>query len=75
MSAGLLGYSLIFELFLGYFALHLLFPNTPRHWLVVGLAAILLIFFADLSGHGWADIFAGHYDVFWREIFENLDFR
>lgn len=75
MSAGILGYSLVFELLMGYFALHLLFPNTSRRWVALGLGVILLITFADLSGYGWAELFGGHFDVFWREIFTNLDFR
>ncbi|MDP2666961.1 MAG: hypothetical protein Q8P05_05685 [Candidatus Diapherotrites archaeon] len=75
MSAGLLGYSLLFELLLGYFALHLLFPNTPRRWLALGIGILLLLYWAALTPHQTADVLGGHYDIFWRGALEDFGFR
>lgn len=75
MEPGIFGWSLIFELLVFYYALTLLWPTFDRRWVYAGFGLIVLISVTDLTGHRWADVFSGHYDFLWTEIFENFGFR
>ena len=75
MFQGIFGYSLIFELLVFYYALHLLFANTKKHWLYLILGIVLFLSVSDLTGARWAEIFSGHFDLFWREILGNFGFN
>ncbi len=75
MIPGIWGYSLIFELLVFYYALHVLFANTNKNWLYLIMGIIILISVSDLTGARWAEIFSGHFDLFWKEILGNFGFR
>ncbi len=74
MIQGIFGWSLILELFVLYFALNLWLTNVDKRWVYLLLGIIALISVSDLSGARWAEIFSGHYDLFWREILEQFGF-
>lgn len=75
MTPGLFGFSLLFEVLVFYYALHLLWTNTNKLWVYLALGIVLLISVSDLTGARWAEIFSGRYDFFWDEIFWNFGFR
>ncbi len=75
MVPGLLGFSLVLELLVGYFALHLLFPNTEKRWLAVALLLFVLVATTDLSTGRWVELFSGNIDFLWREVLDNFGFH
>jgi hypothetical protein len=75
MLPGLFGFSLIFELLVLYYIWNIWLTSVDKRWVYFFLAALVLIYSADMSGYTWLEIFNGHFDVFWREIFANFGFR
>ena len=75
MLPGIVGWSLIFELLIFYYALYFLFPNTDKKWVYLFLGLVVLISFSDLTPGRWVEIFNGHFDFFWTEILSNFGFR
>lgn len=75
MVPGIFGWSLIFELLVLYYALNLWLTSVDKRWVYLLLGLIVLIHVSDLNGARWTEIFSGHYDLFWRDIFENFGFR
>lgn len=75
MLPGLFGYSLILELLVFYYALHLIWPTTPRRWLVLGVGIVALLAITNPSSHHWADMFSGNYDYFWDDILRSFGFN
>jgi hypothetical protein len=75
MIPGIFGFSLIFEILLLYYALHLWLTNVDKRWVYFLVGVIALIYLGDLDGARWAELLSGRFDLFWREIFENFGFR
>ncbi|MFH0970260.1 MAG: hypothetical protein V1776_02250 [Candidatus Diapherotrites archaeon] len=75
MLTGLFGYSLIFELLVFYFALHLLFQNTPKHWVYLGVGLLALFVLADPSSAIWSELLQGSYGHFWNTLLANVGWR
>lgn len=75
MLSGVFGFSLIFELFVLYYAWNLWLTNVDKRWVYFLLISLFLLHSADLSSHAWSDVLLGNFDVFWREIFGNFGFR
>ncbi len=75
MIQGFFGWSLLFELFVLYYALHLWLTSVNKRWVYLLVGLLTLISVSDLTGFRWAEIFSGNYDLFWKEILENVGFR
>lgn len=74
MLPGLFGYSIILELLVFYYALHLVWPTTPRRWIILGLGIVALLVLSNPSSGQWSDLFSGNYDFFWNEILRDFGF-
>lgn len=75
MQPGIFGWSLILEVLIFYYAWNLWFSNVDRRWVYLVLGVIALIAVSSPSSGEWAEVFAGHFDFLWKEVFSNFGFR
>ncbi len=66
MTMGLFGYSIVLELLVLYYAFHLLWPNTPKRWVVLGIGIVALFVLARSSQ--LAGLFSGSSYSMWDEV-------
>mgnify|MGYP001566758105 CR=1 FL=1 len=74
MQDGLLGYSLLFELFALYLIFTFIWDKVEKRWLYTGLLVLGVIVFSGLTSGRWVDILSGHFEFLWNEIFSNFGF-
>ncbi len=74
MQEGLFGYSLLFELFALYLIFNFIWDKVEKRWLYTGLLVLVLIAVSDLTATRWTDVYLGHFNFLWDEVFRNLGF-
>ncbi len=75
MIPGVLGFSLLFELIVFYFAWNILFTQTPKHWVYAFFGVVIVVYTFNFSPAQWADLFSGHFDILWQGVFAVFGFR